>query len=176
MTLVSHHTLLVVVVSFLSYCFSRYALMSFAFLFCQYSKSALGFPLWPFISSLSRNIVIGKRIHWRSQLGPTWEAAVRCFGVCTLFQNQQQAERDRVWCLQFSNCLVCSAEAGCAVQSQEAVGPAEGLAWLSIYMERKEPDAIIKAEAEFSELTAGVYFVCKISKFAAEITGTHCLV
>ena len=59
------------------------------------------------------------------------------------------------------------------MQSQEAVGLVEGPAWLSNYVERKEPNAIIKAEAEFSELTAGISFVCKISKFAAEITGTQ---
>ena len=40
-------------------------------------------------------------------------------------------------------------------------------------MEREEPDAITKAEAEFSKLIAGIYFVCKISKFAAEMTGTQ---
>lgn len=49
----------------------------------------------------------------------------------------------------------------------------EGQAWLSTCMERKEPSAIIKAEAEFSEVTAGIYFVCKVNKFAAEITGTR---
>lgn len=59
------------------------------------------------------------------------------------------------------------------MQSQEALGLVEGLAWLSSYVERKEPNAIIKAETEFSELTAGVYFVCKTSKFAAEITSTQ---
>lgn len=58
------------------------------------------------------------------------------------------------------------------MQSQEAAGPGEGQAWLSTSVERKEPSAIIKAEAEFSEVTAGIYFVCKINKFAAEITGT----
>lgn len=49
----------------------------------------------------------------------------------------------------------------------------EGQAWLSTSVERKEPSAIIKAEAEFSELTAGLYFVCKINRSAAEITGTQ---
>lgn len=56
--------------------------------------------------------------------------------------------------------------------SQEAAGLAEGLAWLSSDVGRKEPNAVTKAEAELSELAAGIYFVCKISKFAAEITGT----
>lgn len=60
-----------------------------------------------------------------------------------------------------------------AVQSQEAAGLAQGLAWLSSYAERKEPNAAIKAEAEFSELTAGIYIVCKLSGFAAEITDTQ---
>lgn len=60
------------------------------------------------------------------------------------------------------------------MQSQKASGLVEGQAWLSTYVERKEPlHAIIKAEAEFSELTAGIYFVCKINRFAAEITGTQ---
>lgn len=31
------------------------------------------------------------------------------------------------------------------MQPQEAAGLAEGLAWLSIYLERKEPDAITEA-------------------------------
>lgn len=52
------------------------------------------------------------------------------------------------------------------MQSQEA-------AELSSYVERKEPDAVTKAEAEISELTAGIYFVCKISKLAAEIAGAQ---
>lgn len=32
-----------------------------------------------------------------------------------------------------------------SLQSQGAIGLAEGLAWLSIYVERKKPNAIIKA-------------------------------
>lgn len=36
-----------------------------------------------------------------------------------------------------------------AVQSQEAAGLAQGLAWLSSYAERKEPDAIIKVRLSF---------------------------
>lgn len=73
----------------------------------------------------------------------------------------------------FSNHLVCLVEVGGAVQPQEAMGRIEGPAWLSSYMERKEPDAVTKAEAEFSELTAGIYLVCKISRFATEIAGTQ---
>lgn len=59
------------------------------------------------------------------------------------------------------------------MQSQEAAGLVEGQAWLSTYVEKKKPSAIIKAEAEFSELTAGIYFVCKVNKFAAEIIGRY---
>lgn len=59
------------------------------------------------------------------------------------------------------------------MQPQEAVGLVGGPAWLSSCMERKEPDAVTKAEAEFSELTAGIYLDCKISRFAAEIVSTQ---
>lgn len=38
---------------------------------------------------------------------------------------------------------------------------------------RKEPDAMAKAEAEISELAAGIYFICKISKLAAAIVGAQ---
>lgn len=164
---VLHHALFVVTVSFSNYFLSKIVLLSFAFLFCQCSDSVLISILWPFISYTNRNGCSWKKefvgdLHLGKQ-----EGAVTCWALCHLRSSSNL--RGTEFCVYSSaNHVVCSAEI-CAIAGCH--GACRGPSLAQHLHGRKG------TQCNYYSLgcvfRAGIYFVCRIIKFVAEILVHH---